>query len=95
MISKNELVIYQSSDGAIRIDATLVNDSIWLSLNQISALFKRDKSVINRHINNIFKERELDRSATVAKFATVHSEGNRVVEREIEFFNLDIIISVG
>ena len=64
-------------------------------MNQISELFKRDKSVISRHIGNAFKEQELVREATVAKYATVQIEGGREVERTIEYFNLDVIISVG
>ena len=64
-------------------------------IDQIAALFQRDKSTISRHIRNVFKENELERSATVAKFATVQEEGSRQVEREIDYFNLDVIISVG
>ncbi|MBK5213675.1 MAG: virulence RhuM family protein [Flavobacteriaceae bacterium] len=70
-------------------------ETVWLSLNQISDLFDKDKSVISRHLNNIFKEGELERKATVAKNATVQIEGEREVVRNIEFFNLDVIISVG
>jgi|SRR5690606_27775681 len=79
-------------------------ETVWLSLNQISELFDKDKSVISRHIRNIFKEGELERNSVVAKnattatvafFATVQMEGNREVLREIEYFNLDVIISVG
>jgi len=69
--------------------------AIWANLEQISALFGRDKSVISRHIKNIFKEEELQRNATVAIFATVQKEGKRNVERKIEYFNLDLILSVG
>lgn len=68
---------------------------MWLSLNQISSLFNKDKSVISRHINNIFKEGELERATTVAKNATVQKEGSREVLRDIDFYNLDVIISVG
>lgn len=68
---------------------------MWLSLNQISSLFNKDKSVISRHINNIFKEGELERVTTVAKNATVQKEGSREVLRDIDFYNLDVIISVG
>jgi hypothetical protein len=66
-----------------------------LSLNQLAGLFDRDKSVISRHIDNIFREGELDREATVAKFATVQKEGGKEVQRDIEHYNLDVIISTG
>jgi len=68
---------------------------VWLTLNQMSILFERDKSVISRHISNIFKEQELDASSTVAKNATVQIEGGKNVIRQIEYYNLDVIISVG
>lgn len=70
------------------------DETVWLNLDQISQLFQRDKSVISRHIKNIFKEGELEKSV-VAKFATVQKEGDRKVEREIDYYNLDVIISVG
>ena len=73
----------------------LEQDSLWLSLNQITAVFERDKSVISRHLNNVFREGELDRGSTVAFFATVQDEGGRTVERQVEYFNLDVILSVG
>jgi hypothetical protein len=72
-----------------------VGETCWLSLNEISALFGRDKSVISRHIKGIFGSGELDRTSTVAKNATVQSEGGRAVNRELEVYNLDLIISVG
>lgn len=73
----------------------LENETVWLSLNQISLFLDRDKSVISRHIRNIFKEEELFYSSTVASFATVQNESGRLVERLIEYYNLDVIISVG
>ena len=69
--------------------------TVWLSLDQMAKLFQRDKSTISRHIKNIFSEGELRQEATVAKFATVQTEGNRSVSRDIEYYNLDVIISVG
>lgn len=71
------------------------NDTIWLNQKQMEMLFDRDKSVISKHIKNIFKEGELERSSTVAKNATVQNEGGREVKREVEFYNLDVIISLG
>jgi hypothetical protein len=90
-----ELLLYQTEDGLTRIEAKMVNDSVWLSLNQIAELFQRDKSVISRHISNVFEEGELSTGATVAKFATVQIEGDRQVQREVDYYNLDVIISVG
>lgn len=90
-----EIFLYQTEDGQTRLEVAFRGETCWLSLNQLAELFQRDKSVISRHISNIFKEGELQRNATVAKFATVQSEGVKEVTRQIEFFNLDIIISVG
>ncbi len=91
----NEIVIYQNQDNQTQIQVQFEKETVWLSLNQIADLFGRDKSVISRHINNVFKEEELDKNATVAKNATVQTEGNRNITREIEYYNLDVIISVG
>lgn len=90
-----ELILYRSKDGAIQLDAQLEKETIWLSLNQLSLLFERDKSVVSRHLRNVYKEGELSREATVAKNATVQNEAGREVTRNIEYFNLDAIISVG
>ena len=94
MDSKNEIILYQPDD-LIKLDVRMEDDTVWLSLNQMSVLFDRDKSVISRHISAIFKERELEREATVAKNATVQVENGRSVIRQIEYYNLDVIISVG
>jgi hypothetical protein len=93
--NKSEIIFYRTEDGRVQLDVRLVNETVWLSLNQIAELFQRDKSVISKHIKNVFEEGELDERATVAKFATVQKEGDREVLREIEHFNLDVIISVG
>lgn len=90
-----EIVIYQTPDGKVVLDVRLEQESLWLSLNQLSALFERDKSVISRHLRNIYREGELERASTVAKNATVQTEGERSVVRHVEVFNLDAIISVG
>lgn len=90
-----ELLLYQTEDGLTRVEAKMVNESVWLSLGQMADLFQRDKSVISRHISNIFEEGELSTGATVAKFATVQTEGDRQVQREVDYYNLDVIISVG
>jgi hypothetical protein len=90
-----EILLYQTEDGKTRLEVTFRGETCWLSLNQLAELFQRDKSVISRHISNIYSEGELQREATVAKFATVQIEGEKEVTRQIEFFNLDVIISVG
>ena len=92
---KNEIILYRPNELAEHIEVRLEDETVWLSLNQIAQLFDRDKSVISRHLRNIFKDGELDYEATVAKNATVQTEAGRVVKREIEFYNLDVIISVG
>jgi prophage maintenance system killer protein/transcriptional regulator with XRE-family HTH domain len=89
------IVLYEQPEGGVRIDVKLQNDTLWLNLNQIADLFGRDKSVISRHLRNIYDEGELARESTVASFATVQSEGARQVERQTEFYNLDAILSVG
>jgi len=92
---KNEIILYQSDEVAEGIEVRLDEDTVWLSLNQIAKLFNRDKSVISRHLRNIYKEGELSKDATVAKNATVQFEAGRKVKRDIEYYNLDAIISVG
>lgn len=95
MVPGGEVILYKSDDGSLAIDVKLEKDTVWLTLNQMSQLFERDKSVISRHIGNIYKESELDEISTVAKFATVQTEGGRKILRELEYYNLDVIISVG
>ena len=95
MNNHGDMLIYQTEDGLTKIDVNMQNETVWLSLDQMADLFQRDKSTISRHIKNIFDEGELDRNSTVAKFATVQNEGNRQVERAIDYYNLDVIISVG
>lgn len=90
-----EAALYQTPDGQVRLDVRLERETVWLSLNQMSELFGRDKSVISRHLRNIFASGELERKATVAKNATAQREGEREVVREIEYFDLDAILSVG
>ena len=94
MVNSNVLM-YTTEDGVTKVEVTFDNETVWLSLDQMSELFQRDKSTISRHIKNIFKEGELIESATVAFFATVQNEGERVVTRQIAYYNLDVIISVG
>lgn len=91
----SEIEIYKSADNNIELQVNLDNETVWLNRQQLSILFDRDIKTIGKHINNVFIEGELEKASTVAKFATVQIEGERSVEREIEFYNLDVIISVG
>ena len=94
-MNKNEIVIFETEDKAITLPVAVGNETVWLNRNQMAELFARDVKTIGKHINNALKE-ELDyEEATVAKFATVQMEGEREVERQIEYYNLDVIISVG
>jgi hypothetical protein len=95
MKNQTNTIIYQAKSGRIEFRGDFVKDTIWGSLQQIADLFGRDKSVISRHIKNIFKSGELEQKATVAKIATVQTEGDREVVRTIEYYNLDMILSVG
>ncbi|MFO7740124.1 MAG: virulence protein RhuM/Fic/DOC family protein [Desulfatiglandaceae bacterium] len=92
---KGEIILYRSPDGKAALDVRLKGETLWLNLTQMAGLFERDKSVISRHLRNIYKTGELNREVTVAFFATVQDEGGRQVERQLEYFNLDAIISVG
>jgi prophage maintenance system killer protein len=89
-ISGGQIVLYQN-----QMEVRLVKDTVWLSLNQMADLFERDKSVISRHLFNIYQINELDRKSTVAFFATVQKEGSRTIKRSVEYFNLDAVLSVG
>lgn len=95
MDNHGEIIIYQTEDGLTKINVSMQDETVWLSIDQMAELFQRDKSTISRHIKNIYVEGELVREATVANFATVQTEGDRQVERNIEYYNLDVIISVG
>jgi len=90
-----EIILYQTADGQTTLDVKFEKETVWLSLNQMADLFQRDNSVISRHLSNIFKTSELEKQSTVAKFATVQKEGVRNVTRQVDYFNLDAIISVG
>ncbi len=94
-MQNDQIVIYKTDNGEMIIEVKADDNTIWLTLNQISELFGKNKSTISRHLNNIYKEEELTKDATVAKNATVQIEANRHVERIIEYYNLDAIISVG
>lgn len=93
--NKGQILLYQTPDGESRIEVRLQGETVWLSLEQMAELFQRNKSTISRHIKNVFEDGELKTEATVAFIATVQAEGNRRVERDIAYYNLDMIISVG
>ena len=94
-MDKGQFLLYQTPDGESKIEVKLQDDTVWLSLDQMAELFQRNKSTISRHIKNVLEEGELAAEATIANFATVQNEGNRHVERQITYYNLDMIISVG
>ena len=91
----NQIVLYQSEDGMTQLDVKLEGETVWLNRQQMAELFGRDVKTIGKHINNALREELNDGISTVAKFATVQKEGSRLVNREVEYYNLDMIISVG
>jgi prophage maintenance system killer protein len=92
---QNQITIHQSSDGSVQLEVTLDQETVWLNQRQLSALFDKDVRTINEHIHNVFAEQELGVESTVRKFRIVQQEGKRQVNREVEHYNLDMIISVG
>lgn len=94
-MDKGQFLLYQTPDGVSKIEVKLQDDTVWLSLDQMAELFQRNKSTISRHIKNVLEEVELLADSTIANFATVQNEGKRHVERQITYYNLDMIISVG
>ena len=94
-MDKGQFLLYQTPDGESKIEVKLQDDTVWLSLDQMAELFQRNKSTISRHIKNVLEEGELLADSTIAIFATVQNEGKRHVERQITYYNLDMIISVG
>ena len=92
---KNNMIIYVSKDGNVKVDVNIQNEDIWMSQDVMANLYDTTKQNISYHLNNIFKEKELDKSLTVKDFLTVQNEGNREVKRNIEHYNLDAIIAVG
>ena len=93
--AKGDIVIYQTDDGLTKIDVKIQNETVWLSQQQMAELFNTTKQNISLHIKNIYDEEELDENSTVKEFLTVQNEGNRIVERNVKFYNLDMIISLG
>lgn len=91
-MDKNEIILYETKDHAVKLNVNTDGDTVWLSLDQLTDLFDRDKSTISRHIRNVFKEGELDRDSVVANFATTAADGKTY---QVDYYNLDVIISVG
>jgi len=92
---KGELLIYQTEDGKTKIDAFFEDDTIWLNQKQIAQLYQKGVNTINEHIKHIYEEGELDYQATIRKFRIVQNEGNREVSREIDYYNLNMILAIG
>ncbi|MFZ9955436.1 MAG: virulence RhuM family protein [Flavobacteriales bacterium] len=92
---ENAIEIYQSKDGLTSIEVKFENETIWLTQSQMEELFEKEKRTISEHINNIFKEGELERNSTVRNFRIVQKDGNRAVQRTVYQYNLDVVISVG
>lgn len=95
MQKNNEIIILETEDKQVKLSVTVEDETVWLNRNQMSELFDRDVKTIGKHINNALKEELSVDSSTVAKFATGQIEGDREVERNIEYYSLDVIISVG
>jgi hypothetical protein len=95
MEGKGEIIFYQTKDSENRLEVRLQDETVWLSQKEMAELFVKGIPTINEHIKNIFKEKELDKKSTIRKLRIVRTESKRKVTREIEFYNLDVIISVG
>ena len=95
MESDDNIIIYKNKEGNINIDAHFQHETIWLSQKMMARLFEVNIPAISKHLNNIYQEKELDKSSTISILETVQQEGNRTVKRKRVFYNLDAIISVG
>lgn len=94
MNTKGEIILYHP-ENTLEIEVRMEDETVWLTQAQMVELFQSTKQNISLHINNVYKENELDRNSTVKEYLTVQKEGNRSVKRKIEYYNLDVIISVG
>lgn len=92
---ESKIIFYQNQDSNVVINVTYFEDNFWLTQRLIAQLFGVEVPAINKHLNNIFEENELDKEATISKMEIVQQEGNRQVKRQVEFYNLDAIIAVG
>ena len=93
--NNNDFILYTATNGSITIETYIKDETIWLTQQKIADLFEVDRTVVTKHLKNIYQEEELQKEATSAKFAQVQKEGDREVKRNIEYYNLDVIISVG
>ena len=93
--SNGDIIIYQTEEGLTKINVKIENETVWLSQQQMAELFSTSRTNIIEHINNIYEEEELDKNSSCQNFRQVRKEGNRNVTREIPFYNLDMIISLG
>ena len=93
--NNSEILIYQSENGVTKIDVTFKDETVWLSQQQMAELFQTSRTNVVEHIKHIYEEGELDEKSTCRKFRQVRKEGNRDVSRELPFYNLDMIISLG
>lgn len=91
-LQKGEIIIYKTSKNEVELEVKLEKETVWLSLDQMAVLFKRDKSVISRHVKNIFNEKELEQKSVIANFATTAADGKVY---QVNYYNLDVVISVG
>ncbi len=93
--TRGEIVLYQAQDGTVELDVRLERESLWLNQKQMSLLFDKDTDTIGLHLRNIFKEGELEETATTEEYSVVQTEGRRKISRKVRFYNLDAILSVG
>ena len=94
-MNNSEIILYKNTHGNIKIDVRLDEETVWLTQDQMALLFGKGRSTITEHIGNVYEESELEQNSTSRKFRQVRMEGIREVEREIDYYNLDVIISVG
>lgn len=94
-MEENKIIIYTSSDGQTKIDVRLEDETLWLTQQQIAELYQTSRTNVVEHIKHIYEEQELDENSTCRNFRQVRTEGSRQVEREMPFYNLDMIISLG
>jgi len=87
---RNEIVLYKNKEGNIKLDVNIQNETVWLTQEQMGQLFGKAKSTISEHVKNIYQEKELEKTSTVRKFRTVRLEGNRKVEKDLEFYNKNL-----
>lgn len=94
-MEENKIQIFHTPGGEVRLEVALETDTVWLNQRQIATLFDKDVRTVNEHIRNVYDEQEVNREPTIRKFRIVQQEGARQVERDVEHYNLDVIISVG